>query len=221
MGVEDAVLFYGENLYEDTKGEGEGQTQLVLVTFLIDSPADIANYNLTDLYREWKIGDNDMGLLVVIFYQESEEDGITYKVPYQVSYKLGTRMEAYVTTIEVDHAIRDTINVDEDPQVGALHLYVELARIIYDKAYADVFYPLEYTVEELETYLDTYVPIEDTLGAELSMSFFSYLLSPNASWLGILGYGVLGIIVFGAGGGFILHLGKGGSSGGKGGSRRL
>lgn len=217
--VASAIVFYGENMYEDTKGLGDGRSQIVFATFKVENQSEIYQYDLNKLYNEWKIGENDMGLLIVIFFVEQEIDDIT-SLEYLVSgYKIGERMEAYLTAIEVDHAIRDTIDKDDSVLLGILHLYVEMTKIIYQNAYPDDFYPLEYEMEDLEDIIMHYEGMEDLI-SDTSMNFFTYLLSPYASWGGVLTYGGIALAFLILGGGLAYNRGGGGRTGGKGAFRR-
>jgi len=220
-GAADVMLFYGENLYEDTLDEGEGRSQIVLATFLVEDAMEIADYDRTEIYREWKIGENDMGLLILLFFTESEIDGITYVTLIdKVYYEIGTRMEAYLTTIEVDDAIEETIYKHDDIDHGSVHLYLELCRLIYEKAYPEVFYPMEYDMDSMAEYIDTYTEDDSSLISDFSMNFLTYVFSPYATWGNILAYGGLGLFLLIASGGIIFNIGGGGSSGGKGGFTR-
>ena len=60
----------GERLYRVTQDENDGGAQLVVATFVVENLSEIANYNKTDIYRQWKIGDNDMGVLVLLFLKK-------------------------------------------------------------------------------------------------------------------------------------------------------
>jgi uncharacterized protein len=77
--TKDLIVIGGEDLYEDTKDiEVIGGTQIVFASFLVESVDDITRYNKTDIFREWKIGKNDMGILVLFYFTEGVEDGIEY-----------------------------------------------------------------------------------------------------------------------------------------------
>jgi len=215
-GAADVMLFYGENMYEDTEGEGEGRSQIVVATFMVDSAEDAANYDSTDIYREWKIGENDMGLLVLLYFTETTVDGLTYHELVARDFELGERMEAYLTTIEIYQILDNTVWDNPDINMGTVHMYLELCKITYEKAYRDVFYPMEYDLEYLSTYIDDFTQDEETLSSDLSMGFFTYLLSPFASWGGILANGGFVLLAIALTGGFVYNLGGGGSSSGKG-----
>jgi len=220
-GAADVMLFYGENLYEDTLDEGDGRSQIVLATFLIEDVSEIAEYDRTEIYREWKIGENDMGLLILLFFTESDIEGITtLTMVDQVYYEIGIRMEGYLTTIEVDNAIEETIYTHDDIDVGSVHLYLELCRLVYEKAYPEVFVPMEYDMEAMAEYIETYPEGEASPISDFSMNFITYALSPYASWGSILAYGGLGLMLLIASGGALFNIGGGGSSGGKGGFTR-
>lgn len=237
-GATDVILFYGENMYEDTKNLGEGRSQIVVATFAIEDVSDVANYDKTEIYREWKIGENDMGLLFLFFFVEEEIDGISYPTSeYYIAYEIGYRMEAYITTIEINNAITEALEgaeeynngiinfysemtAVEDYNYGIVNLYLEMTALVYEKAYPEDFYPMEYDMEYVANYIADYPEDATSLEAELSMNLITYLLSPYASWSGFFTYGGIALLVLALGGRFVYHSGGGGSSGGKGGFRR-
>lgn len=219
-GTTDLIIQNAENMFVVTEDEGEGRTQIVIATFLVDSLSEIAEYDRTELYREWEIGENDMGILVLLFFTESVEEDITYVHFEEIQVELGYQMEAYITTIEIAHAIDETILIEEDFNLGVVHLYFELSRLVYANAYPDVFEPFDYDMEEAALYLESYPEGELGWESDLPMNLLLYLFSPFASISGLLTYGGIALLVFFLGGGTIMTLGAGGSSGGKGVFRR-
>lgn len=215
-GSVEVIADYGESVYTLTDDECGSQTQIVLATYRVESEAEIAEYSITDMYREWAIGENDMGILVVLFFTpDSNDENVLNLSRDNIQMELGYRMEQYVTTIELDDIKQATILTDDDLDVGVVHLYFELISIVLEKAYCDGFYPFENTVEEIEIEIESY----DYVGENPSrspMDFFTYLISPYLFSGGSVVYTIGFIIVAVIGGGVLFIRGAGGSSGGKG-----
>ena len=70
MKTRQQVLYEGETLYDDTKHiKTNGGAQIVVATFLIDELSEMDTFDSTGLFRSWKIGKNDMGLLIILFFK--------------------------------------------------------------------------------------------------------------------------------------------------------
>jgi uncharacterized protein len=220
-GLIDAIVFYGENMYEDTKGEGDGRSQIVVGTFLIENDLDIAEYDKTELYREWKIGENDMGVLVLLFFRNVQYDGYTMPEIREVQIEIGTRMEQYLIPAEAGRIVDQTLlTYDQwDYDVGIMHLYLELCATVYRDAYPDVFYEFEYDVDEHREYIESHTG-GSAGDASLPMTLILYLLSPNIPFAGKLVYVLFGAFFLLISGGVVYNVGGGGSSGGAGIFRR-
>lgn len=219
-GLIDAIVFYGEGMYEDTKGEGDGRSQIVVGTFLVEDDLDIAEYDKTEIYREWEIGENDMGVLVLLFFENVQYEGYTMPELREVQIEIGYRMEQYLSAAEVGQIVDTTLlSYDEwDYDVGIMHLYLELLHTVYRDAYPDVFYEFEYDVEEHRTFIEDYTG--DAGDASLPMSWLIYMLSPNVSFESKIVYVLFGALFLLVGGGVVMNSGGGGSSGGAGIFRR-
>jgi len=212
--VEDTIIGEGERLYTDTEDIDEnGGAQIVFATFLVDNTEEIANYDKTDLFRQWRIGKNDMGILVIYFYVLEAEVPVLTEVQIEIGY----RMEQYLTPSEAGSILDDTILYDESEEIGTAHLLYELLTVVYCEAYG--YESFNYDLDVYQDYLDTYVSYEDDLSS-IPMEFIVYLLSPYSSWGSKIFSILVLILLFGLGGGIVKTVGGGGSSGGMGVRRR-
>lgn len=209
----------GERLYDWTQDEVDGGSQIVIATFEVETLSDIANYDKTDIYRSWKIGDDDMGVLVLFFFMEDSTTNELELVETQV--EVGYRMEQYLTPTRLGLIVDDTI-YNEDVNwlldMAVANMLYELLTELYVNVYG--YESFDYDMDAYYDYLLSYVP--EIESEPSSMSLFFYLLSPYSSgWekaSTILPYAFL--IIFGGSAALFGNRGGGGSSGGMGIFRR-
>jgi uncharacterized protein len=214
----DSIRREGERLYDWTQDETDGGAQLVIATFEVETEEDIANYDKTDLYRQWRIGDDDMGVLVILFFVPFIENEITYLELIETQIEVGYRMEQYLTPTQLGAIIDSTLYSDEDVEldVAVMHMVYELLSAIYIDIYDYITF--DYDLEVFEQYLIDHP--DSSSDDEVSMGWIIYLLSPYATWGERLSIALPFLLFMILGGGIIKNVGGGGSSGGMGIFRR-
>lgn len=214
----DSIRREGERLYEDTQDRTDGGAQLVIATFEVETLDDVANYDKTDIYRQWRIGDDDMGILVLLFFQPYTENEIDYLELIETQIELGYRMEQYVSPAQLGVIVDNTLYSDEwdDLDLAVMNMEYELLSAIYVDVYG--YESFDYDMEVYEEYLinNPNTSYEDPI----PMSLIIFLLSPFSTWGEKLSAVLPILFVFILGGGFIFNKGGGGSSGGAGIFRR-
>ena len=125
-----------ERMYEITKDEEIGGTQIVVATFLVQSEEEVDTYDKTDLYRQWQIGEKDMGLLILmIFCEETEgETQEIVKVLVSTQIEIGYRMEQFVSAMRAAQVIDDCLYNPEwegSLDMGLGEMYFELLKYVY------------------------------------------------------------------------------------------
>lgn len=218
VATRDSIRREGERLYHDTQDEIDGGSQIVVATFEVASEADIANYDITEIYRQWGIGDDDMGLLILLFFERYEENDIEYlRLLEPVLVELGYRMEQYLSPSQLGQILDNTIYTDTymDLDMAVMHMFYEFIGAIYIDVYA--YESFNYDMEIYQEYLDSNpdVYVDDSI----PMGLLVYLLSPFSSWsekLSVLLPFLLFMILGGGGFTVIKNVGGGGSSGGMG-----
>ncbi|MDD3712832.1 MAG: TPM domain-containing protein [Candidatus Izemoplasmatales bacterium] len=214
--VESTIVREAERLYEYSTDEvSQTGIQVVFATFAVESEADIASFYLSDLYNQWEIGTDDLGILIVFYYVGNldDPDSPIYTV---YDFMLGFSMEQYVSPIDLGNMFDETIKLAEDEQLGTAHLLYEILQEIYWEIYDTEFtYDLDYYANTYLPYYDEYADYDDIWGWILYI-----ILSPSSSWWekGILA--LIGFAVLGTGGGLARNIGGGGRSGGMGLRRR-
>jgi hypothetical protein len=214
----DSIRREGERLYEWTEDETDGGSQLVIATFEVETASDVANYDKTDLYRQWRIGDDDMGVLVILFFVAFDEEEITYLELVETQIEVGYRMEQYLTPSQLGVIVDSTWYSDENVEldIAVMHLVYELLSAIYIDIYD--YESFDYDMSVFEQYL---MDNPDTSSdAEIPMGLIIYLFSPYATWGDRLSLVIPFLIFLVLGGGLIKNTGGGGSSGGMGIFRR-
>lgn len=215
------IISEGELLYDDTSELTDGGAQLVIATFEVEDLDAIENYDKTELFREWEIGNNDMGLLVILFFVRETIDGTDYLVLEETQVETGYRMEQVLTPTTLGSILDETLYSDtwEDLDSAVMHMTYELIRTIRLEAYDDDAYV--YDMDLFQTYVAMYPDGEttdDDIGSGILYLVLALLLEGDA-WSWIIG----GLVFAGFSGGtafIVKNRGGGGSSGGMGIFRR-
>ncbi len=214
----DSIRREGERLYESTQDKTDGGAQLVIATFEVETRDDVANYDKTEIYRQWRIGDDDMGILVLLFFQPYTENEIEYLELIETQIELGYRMEQYVSPAQLGVIVDNTLYSDEwyDLDLAVMNMEYELLSAIYVDVYG--YESFDYDMSVYEEYLinNPNTSYEDPI----PMSLIIFLLSPFSTWGEKLSAALPFLLLFILGGGFIINKGGGGSSGGAGIFRR-
>jgi len=211
--VESTIIREGDRLYQETAEEEHGGAQVVFITISFELESELAQYDKVELFRKWQIGDNNMGLLVLMFFQETD-NGLTF---YEIQTATGYWLSVYLTPIETSNIIDNTLFETDDLSMGLIHMYYEFLSVIYVDAYG--YSSFNYDMEDYRDYLDTFVPEEDLL-TEISSTWLWYLFSPFGSLEGKLFSGGAMLILILMLGGFAVRVGGGGNTGGAGVFRR-
>ena len=130
-----------------TKGTDNGGLQIVVATFPITSESQIdGQYNKTDLFRKWQIGENDRGLLIAYFYQND-----TAGTPSLVntSVEIGYRLNAYLTAGAMGQILDKDFTEGTDEETAQAHVYSDVLYHVLPDAYG-----IQVTPFDEEAYLD-------------------------------------------------------------------
>lgn len=211
------IVNEGEDLYEDTLELTDGGAQIVVATFLLEEGQTAADYDRTELFRQWKIGKNDMGILIMLLYEEGEYSPVLVDAQIEAGY----HVEAYPFAYDLNDYL-DAADLFE-PDLGAfetekriMQVYFSILEGLYRDAYDT---ELIWDLDDYDVDYDVYYTYE-SYDSSLPMTIFAYLFSPYLDWGSTIGSIAVGLICFGLMGGFVRNLGGGGSSGGFGFRRR-
>lgn len=220
--VKKNIIQKSEDLYDISKQyKDNGGAQIVFASFLLDNEAEINSWETkkTELFRQWKIGKNDMGLFVLFFFIEEEIEGLTHKKFIEpIAFEVGYKMDQYLTSIRLGN-IYDSINFNLDFDMAVTELLHELLKVICLKAYNfEKFDSWEIAKPGYQEYFNNYV--EEDIISSVSMSFLPYLFSPYSSLQEKLLTFFSAVFIVISSGKVFINRGKGGSSGGGGLFRR-
>jgi len=211
-----SFIIEGERLYEKTEDiDVNGGAQIVVATMLLDSEDQVAEIDRTELFREWRIGKNDMGLLILLLFVEVGE----YMELVSTQIEIGYRMESYITAIRAGDVIDNCLyNPEWDGSIdmGLGEMYFELISDIYIKAYG--YESFNYDMEVYRDHLINYSEDSDS-DSLVPMGFLVYIFSPYSSpWGKAIAIIMMVVVFLLGGGGFVLgrNRGGGGRSGGYG-----
>lgn len=224
-GTHRFLRLLGEELFESTKDTDIGGFQFVVATIEVDTLAQINEYDVTQWYREWRIGENDMGVLTVLFFETRESLTIEPKL-LGLDARVGYNTEPFLTPTRLGLIANATLWNEElyadewmyPIDIPLAHFAYETVNTIYDRVYDEVGY--DYDLEEHRNYLDTYSSYDEyySIPMEWWILLVYSLLGGNPDW------GLIGLITlfFALSGGFGIFVAKGagGSSGGGGIFRR-
>lgn len=217
QAARNTIMREGERLFYASEDENDGGAQVVFATFTVNSMDDVSSYFKTDLYRYWKIGTDDMGVLVLLFFTQDETTNELTLIETQI--ELGYRMEQYLTPGELGNMVDSSI-YNEDYNwyldMAVVDLLYQILEGVYVNAYG--YESFSYDMDVYYDYLldyesDHYIPSEPL--SSFDYLFSSYISSGDRFFI-LLPYILASIF----GGATIVRLGAGGLSGGGGIFRR-
>jgi hypothetical protein len=183
----------------------------------VDTTDEIAFYDPTEIFREWEIGKNDMGVFVLMFFTESIEHETTYLYLEETRLEVGYRMEQYLPAGLQGGLLDTTIynNDNDELDVKVARLLYELMRLAYEQVYSEYYESFTYDLDTFQESMDEYVQTDEDIGW---VGGILYWFSGHS--FGWLLWILLGFAVFGGGLRLRKNRGGGGSSGGYGIFRR-
>lgn len=222
------IVNESEALYESTQGIDDiGGTQIVFATFEVESVGDIAEYDKNDLFREWEIGKNDMGVLVILFFTSEEVDEIKTFNLRQMQIEVGDSQLSFYTPTLLNHIYGNTLEThfppdsvgyayDWDLALGVGSLMNELLNVAYGDIYHDpdnVIPQSEFDPWFRDDYLENYTYSSD-LNTTDEISLLAYFLSFGGWSADKTLFWAFAALTILAGGFGMLKAGGGSSSGG-------
>lgn len=210
--TKDFFISKSDEVFTKTKGDEPGGLQIVVATYKISSESEIDEvYNKTNLYRKWAIGENDMGLLFIYYYQNVPDGTLSL---HKISTEIGYRLTTYLTATAMGQIIDKDFAAGEDEETAQAHAYSDVLAHVLPEAYG-----IEVTPFDKEAYLDYQIQYDGpAYGKSEPLNNLQYAFANNDFWsqfgipLVIVAFTLLGDIG-------VATVGGGGSSGGAGVSR--
>lgn len=190
-----SIYLNSKELFEQTKNiKNNGGAQIVIIAL-----SNLDNSNSTTIFNEWEIGLNNMGALIILYFDNSDIPTLT-----NYSYEAGINMMGYLPAFSFND-LADKYLFPYVNEVNIMTLYYEMLNYMY----VDV-----YGYESFTYNIDNYIDI-------MYDSYYSYLPSANNNLFFIFDrYSIfkiilaliLGISSVGNMGMFFLNKGQGGKS---------
>ena len=210
----DALMSYTEQeivAYNRYMYEVYGEIQIVYATFMVSSFEEMANYDKTDLFRQWEIGKNDMGLLIILFFEPILIDDYESETLVGYAFEIGYNLEPYLPAGYLGRTTEEIFSIEDYADITDLmvmHLNYELLNKLYVDLYDET--PIDYDMDLFyEEMMDApYIPDDEPNDWLILSTLFD---GSNTSIIFIILFALLG-----GGFGFLKIKGGGGSSGGAG-----
>lgn len=205
------IVTYSEDLYEQTqtktfKDRSISGSQVVVATYL----GEVESFDITKTFNEWGIGDNDMGLLIVLYFSENGDEFIYNDI---ISYP-GLRMEAYLPAITLDGLISDYFDDPSIPSFDYDQRLIAFYFAVLQYLYINVY---DYTSFDYQSFIDEYAAVKYDFIALLPSAYEKEPLPIWAIVLIIISVALIGFVP----GGYFISAFIGGASGrGRGGGGR-
>lgn len=213
----DFLLKKSAEVFTRTSGSDPGGLQIVNATYSYPSGTS-DTYDKTELFRKWKIGENDMGLLILYSYRPQEDGHLAlFKNEVEVGYRLSSYLTAGALGSIFDDSVSRVADKGDLPalEVAQAKAYAGILSHVLPEAYGISVTPFD--EQAYEDYLIHYDGKAYPASTPMSTWDYVFLFSGNF----FFGYGIpmilLGLLV--CGDAITFGRGAGGSSGGGGISR--
>lgn len=205
------IYTYSEQLYDDSQEQEYidakiNGTQIVVATYV----GQAGTINTTDIFNSWKIGENDMGILIILYFSPGTEE---YQYVYnEMTFEIGAKMSGYLSAFMAENMITEYF---DDPSIPAYDYDARLISLYFGLLQHVYLHIYNYDSFNYQSFINEYNNIKYEYIGSISSTYMSDPL-PVWAWIII----IIGIIVFGVlpGGFFVSSVarnrGGGGSSGG-------
>ena len=147
------ILTYSENLYDDSQeqefvDQNISGAQIVVATYV----GQIGDFSTTDLFNAWEIGDNDMGILIILFFSKNEEeDEFIYG---DMVIEIGSRMSGFLSAFSAEQL---AIEYFDDPTIPEfdydqrlINYYFAVQQYVYINTYNYASYDFQGRLDNYE-----------------------------------------------------------------------
>lgn len=184
------IFAYSDELYKDSSADEYkekmiGGSQVVVLTL-----ANQDGINITEIFNDWGIGKNDMGLLLVLYFDKNGDELIYNSLDVEIGVKMSEYLSAFEASIIVDEYFNNPKISATDIDLRLISLYFGFMEFIYLNVYEYSSYNYDSFINE---YLDSQYEYFDLLPSERT-DFFSDL--PLWAWIFIIVLVLLGSRIF-------------------------
>lgn len=204
------IFAYGEELYDDSQkreyiDNNISGSQVVVATYV----GEVASINTTEIFNSWGIGENDMGILMVLFFTKNGDEYIYNDIVFEI----GMRMAGHLSAFTADGLITTYFDDPNIPSYDYDQRLISLYFGVMEHIYLNVY---DYTSYNYQSFIDEYDGIKYEYIGHLPSD---YEKEPLPTWAWVLI--IIGVVLFGVfPGRYLLPIILGGFGGGRSGGGR-
>src|SRR5690554_857779 len=171
------IFNYANELYLDSKADDIPSNiqgaQVVVVAYI----GDESTYNTTEIFNNWGIGENDMGILITVLFSK-EDDTINYE---NILFEIGTTMSGYLSAFSANQLITDYFNDPLIPEYDYDARIISLFHGVLSYIYLNIY---DYTSYNHTSYMDAYYEVQyDYIAAIPKYEFYEGWFSSYWFWI--------------------------------------
>jgi hypothetical protein len=145
------IFEYSLELYEDSLSQPYENalisgSQVVVVTYI----GNVGDLNTTELFNAWGIGKNNMGILIVLFFQLVDGEPSYSELVFEIGTKMSEYLSAFEASGMVDQYFNNPNISSSDYDMRFISLYFAVLEFIYMNVY-------DYSSYNYQSYIDEYV----------------------------------------------------------------
>lgn len=169
------IYTYSDELFNDSiekeyEDKGISGAQVVVLT-LVGKVGDI---NTTELFNTWKIGKNNMGILLVLFFEKSDNELVYKELVFEIGIKMSTYLSAFTANSLVEEYFNNSSIPSYDYNLRLMALYFAILKYIYLNIYEYNSYDYDSFINE---YLNNqYVYFGKLPSEEFSLPFWVWII---------------------------------------------
>ncbi|HHX76086.1 MAG TPA: hypothetical protein GX698_01760 [Acholeplasmataceae bacterium] len=181
-----SIFTYALELYEDSNDQSILSSirgsQVVVLTHI----GDTNEINSTEIFNQWGIGKNDMGILIILSFNK-QGDAFVFN---HITFEIGQQMSHYLSAFEANQLISDYFN---DPLIPAYDYDARLMNLFYAVLSFIYLHVYDYDAYNHNSYMEAYYNIQyEYIDQIPTYTIYDDLLSSYWFWI-IVGF----IILFG------------------------
>jgi hypothetical protein len=141
-----SLELYEDSLHEDYENTMIAGSQVVVLTYV----GSVGDINTTELFNAWGIGKNNMGILIVLFFQQQSSELIYTELVFEIGTKMSEYLSAFEASGLVDQYFNDSSIPSTDYDLRLISLYFGVMQFIYLNVY-------DYTSFNYQSFIDEYI----------------------------------------------------------------
>lgn len=184
------IFNYGETLYNDSKASEiainiQG-SQVVILTYTGDPNA----INSTEIFNSWGIGEHNMGILFILFFNKLDDIYIYDSMIVEIGTQMSEHLSAFTANDLVSTYFNDPNISSFDYDARIVSLYHGFLSYIYLNIY-------NYSSYDHQSFMDDYYTYQyDYIRAIPTTTYYDILLSSVWFWVIVIAIVILGGSIF-------------------------